>query len=373
MFKKLALICCIFISPLLIFAQRGNAKTVLFLMPFFEDDYPQYSIYSINSASDIYNQQIFSMVSFWEGAMLALDEYENKDVPVHIIVKDITNENQKLIEIMEDEKLMSSVNLIIGPFFAQQFEMAASYAKEYKIPIVNPFTSKSDIILNNEFVYKVVPSRYAQARYISKMITPSTNVILWTDKNPDDPQILAYKSSFTNQNVDYHEIIDNGNVNVKSALSPYKNNLVIPFFNSEASVIANLRALGIAEDLPATTFVIPQEWLEINELEVDYLEKLNVHFFSNYFIDSEADESIVFKTNFLEKYSTPPDIKYFSFQGYDITKYFIELMLNDFNPLNVSFHPVALSFDFQKSDNDGYENQSIFYLQLKDYKIQKAE
>lgn len=373
MFRKLAILFCLFISPCLMFAQRGNAKTVLFLMPFFEDDYAQYSISSINSASDIYDQQFFSLVSFWEGAMLALDEYNDKDTPIHVVVKDITQDNQKLIEIMEDEKLMSSVNLIIGPFFAKQFEMAASYAKEYKIPIVNPFTTKSDIILNNEYVYKVIPSRAAQAKTIQNLMQSSDNLVFWTDKNPKDQQITIYKNYFTNHNVKYKEIVENGSINVKAALSSSAQNVVIPFFDSETSIIANLRALGVNENLPPTTFIIPQEWLEINELEVEYLEKLNVHFFSNYFVDAEADESIVFKTKFLEKYSTPPDVKLFSYQGYDITKYFIELMLHDFDHQKVDFHPVALSFDFQKSEKGGYENQGVFYLQLKDYKIQKGE
>jgi hypothetical protein len=113
--------------------------------------------------------------------------------------------------------------------------------------------------------------------------------------------------------------------------------------------------------------------LEIDALEVDYLNKLNVHFFSDYFVNEENDNALVFISDFIERYNTPPDLKRFSFQGYDITKYFVELMLHDFDASQVLYTPVAMNFNFQKTENGGYENHGVFLLQLKDYKIQKVD
>lgn len=145
------------------------------------------------------------------------------------------------------------------------------------------------------------------------------------------------------------------------------------FLSSETTIIAKMRDLGIENDFPNTVFIIPREWLEIAALEVDYLNKLNVHFFSDYFVDEDNDAALVFMSNFIEKYNTPPDLKRFSFQGYDITKYFVELMLQDFDASKVCYSPVSMKFNFKKTENGGYENHGVFLLQLKDYKIRMAD
>lgn len=145
------------------------------------------------------------------------------------------------------------------------------------------------------------------------------------------------------------------------------------FLPSETTIIARMRNLGIEQDFPNTVFVIPEEWLEIGALEVDYLNKLNVHLFSDYYVNMDDDKTLVFISDFIEKFNTPPDVKRFSFQGYDITKYFVELMLHDFDASQVQYTPIAMKFNFVKSDNGGYENHGLFLLQLKDYKIQLAD
>ena len=120
----------LFLSVLLLlpslFAQTADVKTVLYFLPFFGDEYGMYNEYKIKSSVDIDNEPIFSLVSFWEGAQMALDEYEKSYHRINVIAKDVTYNNDKLIRIMEDEELMSQVDLIIGPFFASQFEIAGT-------------------------------------------------------------------------------------------------------------------------------------------------------------------------------------------------------------------------------------------------------
>ena len=86
---------------------------------------------------------------------------------------------------MEDEELMSRVDLIIGPFFASQFEIAANYAKTYQIPIVNPFTSKRGILEENEYVYKVQSSTEAVAEMVKNRWVDhgdETEIFFWTER-----------------------------------------------------------------------------------------------------------------------------------------------------------------------------------------------
>jgi hypothetical protein len=370
----------LFLSVLLflpsLFAQTDEVKTVLYLLPFFGDEYGSYNEYGIKSSVDIDNEPVFSLVSFWEGAQMALDEYETSSHRINVIVRDITYNDDKLIRIMEDEQLMSQVDLIIGPFFAPQFEIAANYAKTYQIPIVNPFTSKREILANNDYVYKVQSSEESVAEMVKhKWIDHDgeTEIFFWTERGADIPALQKSEKYFTQMDIPYQFMIEGDRQSMKSKLVGYKRQLVMAFLPSETTIIAQMRNLGIENDFPNTVFIIPEEWLEIGALEVEYLNKLNVHFFSDYFVNPEDDRTLLFISDFIEKYNTPPDLKRFSFQGYDITKYFVELMLHDFDVSQVQYTPVTMKFNFVKTDEGGYENHGLFLLQLKDYKIQSAD
>lgn len=374
--RKLVIFIWLLSSLSVLTAQNTDVKTVLFLIPFFSEEYSNYDESNMKISADIDNETVFSLVSFWEGAQLALDEYETNFQRLNIIVKDITYNDDKLIEIMEDEELMSQVDMIIGPFFASQFEIAANYAKKYQIHIINPFTSKRSILDNNEYVYKVQSSSEAIAEMVKQRWLETgveTDILIWTERGADIRDLQRCEQYFTQLNIPYEFVIEGDKVSLNERLSRGGRHVVMAFLPSETTIIARMRDMGIANEFPNTVFVIPEEWLEIGALEVDYLDKLNVHFFSDCFVSEDNDATLFLISNFIEKYNTPPDIKRFSFQGYDITKYFVELMLHNFDASRVQYAPVAMKFNFIKTENGGYENHGKFLLQLKDYKIQMAE
>lgn len=374
--KKILLFLSVMLSLSSLSAQNADVKTVLYFLPFFGEEYGMYDEYKIKSSADIDNEPIFSLVSFWEGAQMALNEYETSFHRINVIAKDVTYNNDKLIQIMENEELMSQVDLIIGPFFASQFEIAADYAKRHQIPIVNPFTSKRDILEDNEYVYKVQPSTEAVAEIVKERWIDhggETEILFWTERGADIPALQRCETYFSQKEIPYQFVLEGDKLSLKNRLVDYKRQLVMAFLPNETTIIARMRNLGIDNSYPNTTFVIPEEWLEIGALEVDYLNKLNVHLFSDCFVNMDDDKTLLFISDFIEKYNTPPDLKRFSFQGYDITKYFMELMLHDFDASQVQFTPVTMKFNFVKTENGGYENHGLFLLQLKDYKIQLAD
>ena len=374
--RKLVIFIWILSSLSVLMAQSPNVKTVLFLVPFFGDEYNNYNEANIKTSVDIDNETIFSLVSFWEGAQMALDEYETSFQRINVIVKDVTNNDEKLIQMMEDEELMNQVDMIIGPFFASQFEIAANYAKKYQIHIVNPFTSKRSILENNEYVYKVQSSSEAIAEMVKQRWLETgeeTEILLWTERGADIKNLQRCEQYFNQLNIPYEFVLEGDKIGIEKRLRRGGHHVVMAFLPSETTIIARMRDMGISNDFSNTVFVIPDEWLEIAALEVDYLNKLNVHFFSDCFVNEDNDATLFFISNFIEKYNTPPDLKRFSFQGYDITKYFVELMLHDFDVSKVQYAPVAMKFNFIKTENGGYENHGKFLLQLKDYKIQMAE
>ena len=284
--RQFTLLLWILSSLSVLSAQNANVKTVLYLIPFFGEEYNNYNKDDIKTSVDIDNESIYSLVSFWEGSQMALDEYETSLHRINVIVRDITYDNGKLIDIMEDEELMSQVDLIIGPFFAPQFLIAANYAKNYHIPIVNPFTSKREILDDNEYVYKVQSSTMSMAEVIRQRWLDhddETEILIWTERGADIPALRKCEQIFTQLDIPYEFVIEGNKPDLRTKLNNHKRHVVMAFLPSETTIIARMRDLGIENDFSNTVFVIPEEWLEIGALEVDYLDKLNVHFFSNFF------------------------------------------------------------------------------------------
>ena len=72
------------------------------------------------------------------------------------------------------------MDLIIGPVFARSFSIAARFAAQNNIPIVNPLSRRSSIVENNSFVYKVYPGEQAIASGMASYIAekyPGANII----------------------------------------------------------------------------------------------------------------------------------------------------------------------------------------------------
>lgn len=375
MLRKFVSLFVLSLSACILYAQTSDVKTVLFLVPFFGEDYPAHQSAQMNTPTDIYNEQIFSLISFWQGAKMALEEYETTTKHLHVIVRDVTYNDTKLQSLLQDDQLMKKVDLIIGPFFASQFTLAAQTAKKYNIPIVNPFAHKTSILNDNEYVYKATPTKtFLYETIQAKCQTEkTTQLIVWTDAVTPNDECKFCTEYLKNHNVPFTTVHMDKNEHLLPKLTTSSPKIVLAFLDSKPNIIAQTRMLGLAENIQNTIFFVPQEWLEMNELDAEYLNALNVHFASNFFVDKEDAADLLFMSNFIEKYGTPPDLNNYAFQGYDITKYFVELMLHDFNSAKVGFVPVASKFNFVKTPSGGYENHGAFILQLKDYTIQTAE
>ena len=357
------------------FAQPKTEKTILFLIPFFSDRIDEIDLLRITTDDDIYAITLFQLVAFWEGAQIALDEFSSDDIQLTVVVKDITDNETKLKSILEDHSLMEKVDLMIGPFFGNMFELAASYALKYEIPIVNPFGSKRNFLKDNEFAYKLMPAADAAPRLIVNQIKDDTsiNILLWAE---DDYQedIEMYEKFFTQQNTPFSKIkFESGISNLTTQLKENHNNIVVVSAKSQAKIIHNFRLLQSSANFPEYTIIVPEIWLAKNQSEIETFNELKTCFFSNYFVDYNDEKTIYFISEFIERYASPPDISRFSFQGYDVVKYFLNCLVHNFDTSKFTFKPLSLGFDFLKLENGGYENQKKRLLRLQDYTIIEVE
>ncbi len=80
------------------FAQTPKEITVLYLLPLHLEE-SNIDVSKIESDFDIYEIPSFEMIGFWEGAKLALKTYEDSQNKINVIVRDVSTDEQKLIEL----------------------------------------------------------------------------------------------------------------------------------------------------------------------------------------------------------------------------------------------------------------------------------
>ncbi|MCR4680969.1 MAG: ABC transporter substrate-binding protein [Bacteroidales bacterium] len=363
--KKVLTFCLLALAVFSLSAQPTvEKKTILFLIPFYSNEYNSTAATSVRSSNDIYSINSFLLMGFWAGAKVALDEYAEQNIPLEIIVKDVTEDESKLISIMEDENLMERVDVIIGPFFSKPFGLAAKYAKKYGIPIVNPFTNRRDILNNNEYVYKLTPTisiRPAMIAYQAERY-PQHNIILYEDTAIKNTEQSIYIQYFKENNIPFTHVQSQSQI--INNLQTGANNIILTFGSNTAKIMVLSRDLLYKAKNEDIILVVPDEWLESNTYDVEYYSKLNLHFFSNYFVDYSDPETQIFIQKYKDKYKSIPTMDNYAFQGYDITRYFIELARNDGDIDRVKINALSYPLSFDKVKDGGYENVNVHFLEI---------
>ena len=371
--KKIVLISLLVSIVFSLWAQpTGERKTVLFLIPFYTQEYHGPVAPSVQSSQDIHAVNSFLLMGFWAGAQIALNEYQDQNVALDIVVRDVTEDEANLRKIMEDRNLMEDVDLIIGPFFNKTFQVAAEYAKQYQIPIVNPFTNRTDILTNNDYVYKVVPSLDSKPITLSYMAEsyPNSNILVYKDTTLKNTDLLNYIQYFKKNHVSYHEVSNQGEL-IKG-IKPNMKNIVLVFSSHAAKMLMLSRDLLYKSNPEDVVLVVPETWLSSNTYDVEYYSKLNLHFFSNFYVDKQDQQTQIFIQKYKDKFKSIPTIENFAFQGYDITRFFVEMVRNDGDMDRVKISSICYPMTFDKTPNGGYENINIHFLEVFNDEIVRA-
>ena len=359
-------ILILIIAVLLVAVPVSAQKTILFLLPLDADKIAQTNIESINYQQDIDNLFGKTLIHFWEGAQIAISELGDEGNDFNVIVRDVTDATK--LEQVLDEPDMKKVNLIIAPLYGKLFPTVADFGHKHKIPVVNPFTSRHDIIEGNPYIYKASPSLSARAAYLCNH-HPGANFILWTGGTHATADADTYRTYFTDHNVPFHEVADSNFFG--SLLSHTKENVVIACFTNAKSFTNGITKILQTSKLPRFTWIFPEEWLLMEDFNIDNMNGLNVNYFANYFADDDEEQTQVFNYKYGERFHCLPSVRNYAYQGYDIAKFFISLIINDYHTPDIP--TIAYDFQFKRIDKGGFENVKARLIHLQNYEFKEVK
>lgn len=373
--KSILTLLLVLLSLQNIYSQSPKEITILYLIPLHLSD-SLIDINRIESDLDIYDIPSFEMFGFWEGAKLALQTYENSNKKVKVVVRDVATDEKKLQKVLQDEKLMKDVDLIIGPFYGSLFPIASKYAEDHKITIINPFATRIDFVNENRAVYKLTPPLSSRPESLQKNILSKYSeysVILWYDAE-DNLELAAYETYFKTNQIPYTLTkVKPETYSLNLTLSSTKHNIVVALFQNQTNVINQMRLLEGTHNQFKYSLIFPEGWLQVSSLDDDFYAMPNMYYFSNYFVDQNSLAVKDFRSDYFANFQSPCQLERYSYQGYDITKYFIDLYFAGFNERDVTYTPLSYKFNFKQWSNGGFENNKVRLIEIKNFEKVEME
>jgi hypothetical protein len=119
--------------------------------------------------------------------------------------------------------------------------------------------------------------------------------------------------------------------------------------------------------------VVPEKWFSISELTEDFFKLSDLYFFTNYFVDENCSTVKQFQSDYFFYYEVPALLADYSYQGYDITHYFIELFFADFKPEDVKFTPLSYQFQWKQILDGGFENVKTRLIKVVDLELEEVK
>lgn len=367
------------------FADTGNINMLL-LLPLYTDNNKKKSYdTSGTSANETIYQKSLNGLEFYEGALLAADSLSKAGIRATIYTLDIPDDHS--LDAVYNNPVFKKADIIVGPFYGTKFEAVAAFAKENKIACVTPVLRKNELVANNPFVSKVIPSDETQITQMGDFIGRwdcNKNIIILHNASAEDSVLLENLLSGIHKRCDSAKvhILNTKGRSVKlvdSVIVAGIENIVVSFSEDQSYVsrlILNLEKKNDPKKMRTVTLFGLPEWQDFENIEIEYFQDVNLHIPVDHFVDYNRPEVKSFLLKFREKYLAEPG-KY-GFSGYDVTMYYLQMLKkygNDFFANPPAIHSTGLqnNFDFKKvSQEGGLENQCTFILNYNDYRLVKV-
>ncbi len=366
-------------------SNKGNKKAsykVYALIPLYLHNLDRIDTTNFKDLSDYDAIKSFHFIQFYEGLLLAAEDASKKGIPIKLYVEDINEQNTNKLKEMIQQGKFADADLIIGPFFSDEFAMMCEYAKNKNIPLVNPFSVTFDEC--NSTMFKVSASYQSQAEQIGKYIAQKNDkaqIILVNNQSTGDiAKILAYKAGLIRSIPDSKQIsikeinyAKEGVSGIQNAMNPDCENYVFTFFTGEINITNFIQRMYALKYENVTLFA-PSFWNEYDNIETEYFMSLKTHYVDPFFVDYSDPAIITFIDKFREKYETEPTLEKFAYQGYDITYYFLTALMEYGCNFGTEINDIQLpllstQFHFKQISGHCFENTFIHIYKLKDYKL----
>lgn len=333
------------------------------------------------------------MVEYYEGFLMAVDSLKQQGVSVDIHTYDSGNTTATITQLINTKKELKDMDIIFGPLHTDQVKIMADFAKKNKIRLVVPFTSKSDEVFNNPYVFQInTPQSYlfseVYEHYLRKF--PNAHVVFLNadtgDKDKDD-FIKGLKEELKNKQITFKELkgAEISPEGMKTAVDSLRENVLIPTSGKKIALIKILPQLIItAREHPNYNmhlFGYP-EWQTYTDDHLSNFFELDTYFYTSFYTNNLFPVAIKFTSAYRKWYSKDMANTYpkYGMLGFDTAYFFLKGLARYGNHLeeemnNMTLNPIQTGFKFERVNNwGGFINRKVFFVRFtKDYELIKLD
>ena len=333
------------------------------------------------------------MVEYYEGFLMAVDSLKQQGVSVDIHTYDSGNTTATITQLINTKKELKDMDIIFGPLHTDQVKIMADFAKKNKIRLVVPFTSKSDEVFNNPYVFQInTPQSYlfseVYEHYLRKF--PNAHVVFLNadtgDKDKDD-FIKGLKEELKNKQITFKELkgAEISPEGMKTAVDSLRENVLIPTSGKKIALIKILPQLIItAREHPnynMRLFGYP-EWQTYTDDHLSNFFELDTYFYTSFYTNNLFPAAIKFTSAYRKWYSKDMANTYpkYGLLGFDTAYFFLKGLARYGNHLeeemnNMTLNPIQTGFKFERVNNwGGFINRKVFFVRFtKDYELIKLD
>jgi LysM repeat protein len=324
-------------------------------------------------------------IDFYSGFKTAVDSLVSKDFEVNVHLFDTQDRDSVKIDGICKTTDFKNLDIIFGPLYGNSFKQVAAYAKVYNIPIVSPVIQQNKILYNNALISKVTPSLYTLieglADYCVDSLAASSNIIIVNTTAKDQPYIKTFKGEYNDRLLSIGKTAKDsivevkGIAGVKAAFVPGKKNVVVLLTNNPVYLQDFITQLYVFSDKKDIVMMGFSSVANIDNLDQEYLNKLQFHFATNDHTDLTNPLTLQLAKRYQEYFSADPSEYYFS--GFDIAAYYLSNLKAQgpafFMGLDkAKAEGVSTGFKFYRPDEStGFENKAMSIYKYSNYKLQK--
>lgn len=321
-------------------------------------------------------------IDFLLGAEQALDSLGKLGLNATVHFKDTEGSLSVLKTILEQPEVLES-DLLIGPFFPQSIDYAASWAKAHQKQIVIPVGASAKVLENNPFVSVVVPSDLTLIGGMAKYLAQTHY----------DDHVLLVESSSKDQNTrnEYFKAIYEAHLPVDSSYSSTlkivqlgsssgrdlartydldTHNIYVSLAEDAQSVMQFINTLnasknyGTAQGKAKVTIFGMRDWHKIGALSSYYRNRFELHTPMPNYLSYESP-LISQKVDDLHESLQIDPSRYF-FQGFDVV---FEALASKLLGTTVEAGYIN-DINYEKIGyQHGFENSTVFIVKQKEYEL----
>lgn len=319
-------------------------------------------------------------IQFYEGLLLGLEKLEKRGYNVTLNVVDVEGTTDEAVEQAFVSHKVAQSDLLIAMLTRQPFEKAAKLARDAQLFIVNPVSDRSEIVQNNPYVFKCMPSYESRAKRIYDAISSSMSMapiyIIHSGAKTEKRALTAMTSEIESRGAQYTLFDWNQTSKLTNALKSGLQPVVISVYDQDKSknriyVSQLLNKLSTNKSRAPYLFTFDDWTMNYTDVDFAQLQNLSYHTFcTDWNMADPAQKEFV--DLFRNRYSIEPNNVYAA-MAHDIILYFvcgIQQKGTEFfrSPTMVQMQGLIYPMSFSHTRADyGYENQSAILYRMTDF------